>query len=217
MASNWLKLWVQGNLGKLATNRARNEIQSTGRCLPCSVVGVNGALVTVKFEVNSKPWTLPQITIPIAESQWIRAPIQIGDKGITIPADVLIGNISGLGVGVPTMARPGNLSALSFLPISSKNFSPVNTNAAFVSGPQGVVLQTEDGSVSLTLSETGFVFKLGTQTFTFNASGLTSSVALQVNSTINATNDIKAGTISLQNHVHSGVQSGGSNTGPATG
>ena len=37
---------------------------------------------------------------------------------------------------------------------------------------------------------------------------------LSVNGTINATGDVTAGSISLQNHIHSGVQTGGSESGP---
>lgn len=173
MAANNLKLWVQSNLNKLAVNRARNEIQNTGRCLPCSVVAVNGSLVTVKFEVNSRPWTLPQITIPKAESQWIRMPIQVGDAGITIPADVLIGNISGLSGGVPTMAKPGNLSALVFLPVASKNFSSVNASAAYIAGPQGAVIQTQDGTSSIVVNESGITMTFGGKVVTLNSSGFT--------------------------------------------
>lgn len=173
MAANFLKLWVQGNLNKLAVNRARNEIQGTGRALPCSVVSVSGSLVTVKFEINSKPWTLPQITIPKAESQWIRAPIQKGDAGITIPADVLIGNVTGLGGGVPTMARPGNLSALVFLPVANKNFSSVNTNQAYIAGPQGALIQTEDGTSSILVNESGITLTFGGKVVTLTSSGFT--------------------------------------------
>jgi hypothetical protein len=173
MAANFLKLWVQGNLNKLAVNRARNEIQSTGRALPCSVVSVSGSLVTVKFELNSKPWTLPQITIPKAESQWIRTPIQKGDMGITIPADVLIGNVSGLGGGVPTMARPGNLSALVFLPVASKSFSSVNTNQAYIAGPEGALIETQDSTSSILVNESGITLTFGGKIVTLNSAGFT--------------------------------------------
>ena len=197
MAANFLKLWVQGNLNKLAVNRARNEIQSTGRALPCSVVSVSGSLVTVKFELNSKPWTLPQITIPKAESQWIRTPIQKGDMGITIPADVLIGNVSGLGGGVPTMARPGNLSALVFLPVASKNFSAVNINAAYISGPQGAVIQDEAGTAIATIGG-GRIALQGNTFVTGNlgsSSGITAVVTTPTGQTLMFTNGILTGVI----------------------
>jgi hypothetical protein len=45
--------------------------------------------------------------------------------------------------------------------------------------------------------------------------GTTINGALQVNSTIVATGDIKAGSISLEGHKHSGVTTGGGNTGAA--
>ena len=40
---------------------------------------------------------------------------------------------------------------------------------------------------------------------------------VMVTGTIHATGDVTAGTISVQQHVHGGVQTGGGNTGMATG
>src|SRR6185437_12230915 len=76
------------------------------------------------FEVTSSI-TLPNITIPKAESNWIRMPTQVGDKGWTVPADAYLGAISGLGGGTPTLSRPHNLAALVFVPVSNKNDPPI--------------------------------------------------------------------------------------------
>lgn len=218
------KLWLQKTQNQGSINRALQTIEQTGNALPCSVVAVNGSLVTVKFEVNSATWTLPQVTIPKAESRWIRTPIQVGDFGLTVPSDVYVGGISGQGNGIAKLVRRGNLSDLMFLPCGSSSFPAVNVNQAYVSGPQGVLLETEDHKASILINESGITLTFNGQTITFNASGLTSSVATQVNSTITASGtidstggDVKAGSISLTNHVHTGVQSGSSNTGPATG
>lgn len=146
MANNSEKLWIQRRLNDTAIQRAQQAIQSTGRALPCSVVAVNGSLVTVKFEVDSTPWTLPQITIPKAESQWVRMPTQVGDMGLTIPGDVSLAGVTGMGGGIANLARRGNLSTLVFLPLSNKNLPPVNQNAAYIAGPDGVILQDEAGS-----------------------------------------------------------------------
>lgn len=47
--------------------------------------------------------------------------------------------------------------------------------------------------------------------------GITITGNVKVNGSIQATGDVQGGSISLENHVHTGVTSGSSNTGPATG
>src|ERR1700761_5731268 len=118
MASNFAKLWFQKDQNQSAINRAKQTIANTGKALPCRVVAVNGAIVTVAFEVDTAPYTLPQITIPKAESPWIRMPTQVGDLGVTVPADAYLGAVSGLGGGVAKLFGRGNLSSLVFLPVS---------------------------------------------------------------------------------------------------
>src|ERR1700740_3746370 len=119
MAENYGKLWLQKTSNQLAITRAQQAIRRLGRALPCRVVAVSGSIVTVAFEVNAAPWTLPNITIPKAESNWVRMPTQVGDKGYTAPADAYLGGISGLGGGVATLTQPGNLTALVFTPVSN--------------------------------------------------------------------------------------------------
>lgn len=167
MADNYSKLWVQSNLNKTATNRALEAIENTGRALPCSVVAVSGSIVTVKFEVNTGNQTLPNVTMPKAESQWFRAPTQIGDTGMTIPCDVYLGGISGLGGGIARLLqRRGNLSRLMFQPCASTAFAAApDQNKAWVNGPAGAVLSTKDGTVSITVSESEILFKVGGNTW----------------------------------------------------
>ena len=140
------KLWLAQSFNQTAIGRAAEAIQRTGRALPCRVTAISGSFVTVEFEVTTAPWVLPQITIPKAESQWIRMPTQVGDYGMTVPADAYLSGISGQGGGTPDLRQPGNLSALVWVPVAAKGFPSVNTNAAYVAGPQGVVLHTEDGA-----------------------------------------------------------------------
>jgi hypothetical protein len=173
MANNSSKLWIQKNLNDLAINRAQQAIQNTGRFLPCRVTSVNGSLVTVAFEVDSTPWTLPQVTIPKAESQWMRMPTQIGDFGLTIPGDVSLAAVTGMGTGVATMARRGNLSTLVFLPLSNKKMPPIDQNAAQIEGPNGAIIRTSSGSASLTVNDNGITMSFGGKTVTLNSSGLT--------------------------------------------
>ncbi|MBE1159630.1 hypothetical protein [Dyella acidiphila] len=173
MGNNSTKLSLQRSLNSLAIGRAQQAIQNTGRALPCSVVAVSGSLVTVKFEVDSTPWTLPQITIPKAESQWVRMPTQVGDIGLTIPGDVSLAGVTGMGTGIANMAFHGNLSTLVFLPLSNKNSPPIDQNAAQIEGPNGAIIRTTSGNASLTVNDDGITMSFGGKTVTLNGTGLT--------------------------------------------
>lgn len=170
MAENYAKLWVQKSANQLAINRAQQAILNTGRAFPCRVVAVSGAIVTVAFEVNAAPFNLPNITIPKAESNWVRMPTQIGDFGMTMPSDVYLGGVSGLGGGVATLTRPGNLSALVFVPVSNKSSPPIDQNAAQVQGPNGAIIKTTTGMPSSVVTNTsGTTVTFGTSSVVVNA------------------------------------------------
>ena len=201
MPDNYDKLWLQNSLNQVAITRVQEAIQNLGYALPCSVVLVSGSVVTVKFEIDTGAGALPQITIPKAESQWIRNPTQIGDTGITVPADAYLGGISGLGGGTATLKKRGNLSTLCFLPVASTGFaaSP-DVNKAWVNGPNGAILSNKALTSSVTISNTAVTILVGGKTWTFTSAGLTLS-----------NGDV------VEPHVHGGVSIGGSNTGPMIG
>ena len=100
------------------------ELQKRGRPLPGRVVAVNGSIVTVSFDVTRL--SLPQMQMPIAQSEYIQIPVQVGDLGIALPASIYIGCVTGLGVS--SSARPtlqGNLSDMVWLPLGNSNWSAV--------------------------------------------------------------------------------------------
>ncbi|MBU9608638.1 hypothetical protein [Burkholderia multivorans] len=188
MADNYSKLPLQRSLNRMAIARAAQAIEDTGNALPCRVTKVSGAIVTVEFEMQGT-WTLPPVTIPKAESPWIRNPTQVGDKGVTMPADAYLGGISGLGGGTADFRRRGNLSALVFVPVSNANSAPDDPNAAQVCGPNGMIARTTQGTpsscvvnqngvsmtyggASLSLTAAGIVMSFGGHTITLDSSGL---------------------------------------------
>jgi hypothetical protein len=122
---------------------------------------VAGSIVTVKFELTTS-FTLPQVTVPAAVFEYVRIPIQIGDKGIVIPASVRLGYISGLGGGTPPeLVTPANLSSLLFMPVSSKNWSASeDPNKLVLYGPSGAILRTLDKASEVTVSSTGTAIKV---------------------------------------------------------
>lgn len=159
MADNAQKTPVGISLNKFARTRATDQIQNLGKALPASVVSVRGAIVTVKFEVNSA-FTLPNVTIPLIGSEYARPPIQPGCKGLVFPADAYLGGMSGLGGGVANLAQRGNLTALVFAPIGNAGWTTVDGNAFVIYGPNGVVLRDQNSHCVITLTPTGIAITL---------------------------------------------------------
>lgn len=190
MADNAQKTPIARALNQFAQKKIQDALQITGKALPCSVVEVSGSIVTVKFEVSTKDFTLPKVTVPIAGSEYARAPIQKGCKGVVYPADVNLGGVTGLGGGVATLAVPANLSALVFFPLGNKTWdAPESPNKYEIWGPDGVIVRsankkarldvTEDSSVvkygdnaSVTLSDTSLVLAFGTNNITIDVAGI---------------------------------------------
>lgn len=191
-----LKAWPVYFTQRQAIARAKEEIFAQGKALPCHVTAVNGAIVTVSFDVDSAPYTLPEIAIPKAESPWIRMPTQVGDRGMTVPCDVYLKGASGQGAGTAKLTRGANFSDLVFVPISSANSAPSTQNAAIVQGPDGAIIQTEDGNTIMTVNSTGVTIQVGTYKVEITSSGLS----------INGTD--------FASHKHTGVSTGTSDTGP---
>ncbi len=240
---NFHKLWLQDTLNRHTVNRVSQIIENTGRALPCSVISVNGAIVTVKFEVQSD-WTLPQVTIPKNESPWVRSCTQVGDKGYCAPADYYLGGISGLGGGIADTTKRGNLSTLVFTPVSNSGSPPDDPNSVQLTGVAGFIIRTVNKACSiigtlttLTLTCSGYTIVINSSGITLTAPTVTVNGNLVVSGTITgqgsggasmqgnitttgsitAGGNVTAGSIDLETHVHTGVTTGGSNTGGPTG
>lgn len=211
---DFLKTPFGESINDFAIRRASDVIAALGRALPCSVVSVQrpGAIVTVKFELQNIPFTLPQVRMPVLTSEYFRMPIQPGCRGMTVAADALLGGVSGLGGGVADLTQPSNLGALAFAPIGNDGFQAVDGNVATVYGPGGVTLRTQDGQTQLRLSPGQVVITFaggGQITITPGGGAAVSGMNVTVTG-----GDVIADGISLKNHRHTGVQPGGGNTGP---
>ncbi|HBK2804742.1 TPA: hypothetical protein HHH48_005464, partial [Escherichia coli] len=91
------KLNFASSMNRFTERKIENALQKSGKVLPASVVKQTGNMITVSFELRDIPYVLPQVTIPLFGPQYIRYPMQPGDKGIVIPADTYIGGVSGQG------------------------------------------------------------------------------------------------------------------------
>ena len=230
------------SLNNAIDRKIENSNQNLGQILPCTVTAVNGAIVTVNFEVLSGELTLPPVTCPIAEPEYVRLPVQVGDKGVCMAASTRLGGVSGLGQGLAPLSNPSNLGSLIFVPIGNKNWFSVNGQYLVMYGIDGVDISTRNQDVHITLNHSGVTINLnggnllvenGNTTMTGNLTvqGLITgqngfAISGGTGGTMNVTGDINqtgnfgnTGTLTNNGkdvgstHTHSGVQPGSGNTG----
>jgi hypothetical protein len=187
MSDNAQKTPLGVSLNRFASGKAKDAIQNLGKSLPATVVSVKGSIVQVKFEIDTKTFTLPNVTIPLIGSEYVRPPIQPGCKGFVLAADAYLGGMSGIGGGVADLTPTANLTSLVFAPIGNSGWSTVDGNAVVIYGPNGVVLKSQDGATTLTLTPGGVVVTTG--------------------------GDFKVNGISVIHHKHKDTQPGGGESG----
>lgn len=139
------------SMNNFAEEKIAEAMQLVGKVLPATIVRQSGKMVTVSFSLTNIPFTLPQVTIPLFGPQYVRYPMQPGDRGIVIPADTYIGGMSGLGGGVADLTQPANLSALVYLPISHTEWQDVDGQVVTVYGPEGVTLRDSSSNTTFLL------------------------------------------------------------------
>ncbi|HHT5687641.1 TPA: hypothetical protein ACTZGC_001721 [Raoultella ornithinolytica] len=139
------------SMNNFAEEKIAEAMQLVGKVLPATIVSQSGKMVTVSFSLTNIPFTLPQVTIPLFGPQYVRYPMQPGDRGIVIPADTYIGGMSGLGGGVADLTQPANLSALVYLPISHTEWQDVDGQVVTVYGPEGVTLRDSGSNTTFLL------------------------------------------------------------------
>ncbi len=136
---------LQQTLPRALKAQGNEDRQLTGQEWPCTVIDVQGAIVTVVFEVESD-FTLPRVTCAIAESRYVRLPVQEGDKGFVTSASTRLGGVTGLGAGLAPLSLPGNLGALVFVPLGNKAWTTIDPDAVVIQAPNGAKILTDDGA-----------------------------------------------------------------------
>lgn len=204
MSNNAQKTPLSRSLSGFATQKAVDEIMKRGQALPGIVSAVNGSIVTVNFQVRGI--TLPQVTMPVFGPEYIRYPIQVGDKGVAFPASVYLGGVSGLGGGIADTTLRGNLSTLVWFPIGNSNWFPVKPTQLVLYGPNGVILQDTSNTASIDLTGNQILMTTGGNSITISASGITLTNGTHT-IVINSTGVVIDGRIFLA-HEHSAVQTG---------
>lgn len=203
-----------------------DRVAVAGRSLPCHVVDVSGQIVTVQFDMLPDGVRYPQITIPISTFPYIRYPVQKGDRGVTVAADVSLRNVSGLGTGIASRAFSMSLVPLFFVPLSNNGWSEEDPDKIVLYGPDGAILKTEAGDSSITV-ESGKITESADEIH-LNAANIFLKGIIHLNGTIvqdagemtdtttsligpvNVENDVTAGEVTLTGHTHpvSEVESG---------
>lgn len=235
MADNAQKTPIARTLNRFAENKVRGALSLLGQSLPASVISRAGAIVTVKFEVNAAPFTLPPVTVPLIGSEYVRLPIQAGCKGWVMTADAYLGGMSGLGGGAAGLTSRANLSMLVWSPLGNKNWDPSeNDNALLLYGPDGVIIRDAAKKTTMTLTVNGVTFDLQAgDSVTINGNLIVSG-NLQISGSIQNlaggtyAGDIKtAGNIiggfgtgdqvGLKTHVHTSATAGNPTSAPTAG
>lgn len=208
MSNNAQKTPLSTSLNKIANKKVTDALQLVGKALPCSVTGVSGAIITVKFEVMSD-FTLPEVTIPLFGPEYIRYPIQLGDLGIVFATDARLGGVSGLGGGVADLSQPANLTALVFFPIGNKTWGSVDPNSVTIYGPNGVVLRDTGSASVITLTPNGVVIT-GPNVISMACPGASIVIAP---GTVDITGVLTINGVPFMAHEHKNVSTGINNTG----
>lgn len=210
----YLKTPLYDSLNRFASQKADDAISITGRELPCHVVSRTGQVVTIAFDVTG-PFTLPQVTMPVltSTSDWL--PIQAGTKGTAVPADAYLGGVSGLGGGTADLSQRANLATHYFVPVSNVSWAPPggDTDKRALVGKNGVYAADAQGKATLTLDvNNGFNLSFGGGVLTMGTAGI--SLSFEGHSIVINSSAVVIDGKEFLPHTHSGVQSGGSDTGP---
>ena len=203
------------SISNLIQNKLGENEQAFGFQLPCRVIAVNGAIVTVNFEIDTGgEFTFPPVVCPIAQSTYIRLPVQVGDLGMCIAANARLGGVTGLGQGLAPLGLPFNLGALVYVPIGNADWSAVDPNAVNINAPNGVVLRDTNNNCTVTLTPSGVTVAIGSTSLVVASDGVTVNGKFTVNGDVATIGALTNNGKSVgSTHKHSGVQTGTSNTG----
>lgn len=139
MDGNSQKTPFAQSLQRIAQAKATDSVQTKGKNLPCTVTEViSPGIVRVSFDVDATPATLPQVIMPVGKPPYIQYPIQVGDAGVAMSADVRLGALTGLGGGTPNLQDAvGNLAAMTFFWLGKKSEVFIDTQGTTLLEPTG--------------------------------------------------------------------------------
>lgn len=213
-------------LAEMQNNLIDNRLAIKGKQLPCYVVDVDNQFVTVHFDMLPDGLVYPEVKIPIMGWEYIRIPVQKGDKGFTLAADASLRNVSKQG-GVSNRSSLPSLTPLVFVPIANTQWSKENGGKVVIIAPTGSIIKTKDGSHVITVDSNKIEVKTPDTSIVSDSSGVNITASnIFLNGTVHINgpvvtdnaaetefqNDIKIQGIKFTSHAHpvSGVESGSS-------
>jgi len=208
---------LQRQINEAAVARAAEKLSAKSLGLPCKITAVNDQTVTVQITVRGL--TFPPLPVPIAEPLYSRAPYQVGDRGVVVSIDAGLEEASGASTILPLLNGTGNLGALFFLPISNDKWAANPDQTMYLlQGLNGFLIRSLDGAVYIRGDKrTALTLGWGTNSITINAAGISmTGVAGGIQLTsggVNVTGTFFVNGHPYLAHEHSGVQTGGGDTG----
>jgi hypothetical protein len=156
---------------------------------------ISSGIVEVDFDVQQQipngTLTFPgSVRMAVTTSEYERVPMQVGDKGVAVPADAYLGGVTGLGGGTADLTRRANLTALVFQPLGNTAWFSVDMNAYVLYGPNGVVLMDAKKKTVFTLTPSGIKITLqaGTSVEIDGNCKITGTLEVDGNTTVNNIN-----------------------------
>ena len=216
MPINNQKIPLVESLNKFVSGKNEDFSQLQGKSLPATIDSIEGnsTIATVNIELRSQ-YQLPKIRVPIATSEYYRAPFKAGDKGFVVSADTYMGGMSGIGGGTATLDQLPNLATLIWIPCGNVDNSGLPfPGMPWVNGPNGVYLSDTSKTIELILDkQDGLIIKWKGETLmTVNNGGIQlqfQGKGIEISS---------AGThidgINFLPHGHSNIQAGSDVSGP---
>lgn len=169
-------------LPRLARSHARSVNEHNGKAFPATVAGMQGRIALVRLEVSSNP-APPPFRVPVAESEYVRTPIQPGCKGVVLSAKSSLGQMTGLGARRPTPRDvPLNLGSCVFLPLTNAQWAAMDNDTLHMYGVAGVeILNRLNGRSALRLTEDHATLTNGQATVSLDGGKVTLTGELVIN------------------------------------
>lgn len=128
----------QYRMNQWSNKRTTVAQEQLTKSIPCHVVSVDKDFITVAFETSNSIFTPPTVKIPQSMSQYQREPTQVGDRGYAVPSDYYLGGVTGVAGGRTDFYPRGNLTAISFQPVShTQNPDRDYDTLTHMGGPNG--------------------------------------------------------------------------------
>ncbi len=155
-------------MNQWSQKRTNSAQEKQTKSIPCHVTKVDKDFITVAFETQNGIFTPPTVKIPQSMSPYGRDPTQVGDKGFASPSDYYLGGVTGDAGGNTSFYPRGNLTAMSFQPVSHKQNPDRDVDQlTHMGGPKGWIVgphkkQQEDQQQSQTNGQSTGIGNIGT-------------------------------------------------------